>query len=83
MSGWSEKGPEDPPSMPTEDFDKRVIRTGFFADGKMVSWEVMPPGLIKIVGKGRALKVMCGDIEMVPWTQKLKQSMVTRNWIAV
>ena len=67
-------------SMPTEDMRKRVIRTGFFVEGKLVSWECMPPDLVKVMG-GKDAKVMCGDVEIVPWTEAMKRSLAMRQWI--
>lgn len=67
--------------MPTEDMRKRVIRAGFFVGGKMVSWDMQPPGIVRIEGKGNDVKVMCGDVEMEEWTKKLKKSMASRTWV--
>ena len=67
-------------SMPTEDMRKRVIRTGFFVEGKLVSWECTPPDLVKVMG-GKDAKVMCGDVEVVPWTEAMKRSLAARQWI--
>lgn len=67
--------------METEGMRKKVMRVGFFLEGKMVSWETQPPDLVKVMGSNHGPVVMCGDVEMVPWTDKLRLSLSSRNWI--
>ena len=59
---------------------RRVKRLGFIYDGKLLNWETEPEDLIRVTKDNR---VMIDDIEIVPWSTVLKQSLRKRQWYTV
>ena len=60
---------------------KKIERTGFFVDGRLVNWVCHPKDAVTVLKEdGQAPKVMVGDVEIVPWSKKLQKSTQKRQW---
>jgi hypothetical protein len=63
--------------------EKKVIKTGFFLEGKFINWETVPQDLVKVKKTSGGPVVICGDVEIAPWTDKLRKSLSSRDWVKV